>query len=501
MREVLDVVSQAYKEGRKIFLYGCGKYGLAIYEWLRLNQLENNVTAFVETTKTRAIEPCYKKRIIDLAELLAERKDAFVILAMNEKNRAECLPHLCQGGIPYYIIEKNEMIRITEEVNSVNEGFISEYPADNKVSGDLKHRILVVKMDGLGDVILCTPFLKALRKHRPDSEITMLVANNSYELMKLCPYLDRVLFFDASLYYVFPLRKKAEIIRNFMRETVGSGYDLTIVPRFDVDFYGASLMAFFSGAAQRVTYSEHSTTDKERANKGYDLLFSNVLYPSGVFHETVRDLHLLEATGVNLNEEDMRYACEVWEASESKCKIENCGIFDSTEGIYVVLGMSAAACKRIWPWQRFLRLAQMINESDNLTRIILCGQLANRKEIDNYVDEYGMSDYVFDCLNDTSIMDFVSIMKRSDYYIGNDTGLMHIAAACGKRIIEISCHPQNGNQTRENSPKRFGAWGCENIVLSPKQGIDDCVDECEKDYAHCIKEVTVDDVFKAYMTF
>ena len=57
-------------------------------------------------------------------------------------------------------------------------------------------RILVVRPDRIGDVLLSTPALSALRRALPDAFIAVLVAPHAYEIVELNPYVDRVLVLD-----------------------------------------------------------------------------------------------------------------------------------------------------------------------------------------------------------------------------------------------------------------------------------------------------------------
>src|SRR5947199_6407710 len=60
-------------------------------------------------------------------------------------------------------------------------------------------QILVVKLDFIGDWVLCTPFLRNLRRSAPQAHITVLVLERVYELATACPDVDRVVALRESL--------------------------------------------------------------------------------------------------------------------------------------------------------------------------------------------------------------------------------------------------------------------------------------------------------------
>ena len=55
------------------------------------------------------------------------------------------------------------------------------------------HAILLVRSDGIGDVILTAPFMRELRRAYPQAHITLVVAPHALNVAERCPYADRVL--------------------------------------------------------------------------------------------------------------------------------------------------------------------------------------------------------------------------------------------------------------------------------------------------------------------
>src|SRR5690349_12577035 len=95
--------------------------------------------------------------------------------------------------------------------------------------------ILVVKLDFIGDWVLCTPFLRNLRRSAPDARITALVLQRVFDLAEICRDLDRAVGLNES-------RQKALLAGNpgttgkFLADYRAGAFDIAIVPRRDVDF-------------------------------------------------------------------------------------------------------------------------------------------------------------------------------------------------------------------------------------------------------------------------
>ena len=53
-------------------------------------------------------------------------------------------------------------------------------------------KILIVRLDELGDMVLSTPFIREMRRAFPQADISMVVKNDLYELFELCPYVNEI---------------------------------------------------------------------------------------------------------------------------------------------------------------------------------------------------------------------------------------------------------------------------------------------------------------------
>ena len=102
----------------------------------------------------------------------------------------------------------------------------------------------------------------------------------------------------------------------------------------------------------------------------------------------------------------------------------------------------------------------------------------------------GVSNYV----GKTTLRETIGILRRVDFYLGGDTGPMHLAAACKLPGVVISCHPRGAAIDHSNSPYRFGPWQDEMMMVLQPYALPGCEDGCVKNYAHCINQITVADV-------
>jgi ADP-heptose:LPS heptosyltransferase len=90
-----------------------------------------------------------------------------------------------------------------------------------------------------------------------------------------------------------------------------------------------------------------------------------------------------------------------------------------------------------------------------------------------------------------------ALLEHVPLVVANDSGPMHLAAAAGAAVVEISCHPISGDPLHSNSPVRFRPWAKEYAVLQPPQPVEPCTRSCEWHEAHCILGVSVEAVREA----
>jgi len=105
--------------------------------------------------------------------------------------------------------------------------------------------------------------------------------------------------------------------------------------------------------------------------------------------------------------------------------------------------------------------------------------------------------HMINLIGQATLRQTAAILKMCNLFVGNDGGPMHLAAAVGTSIIEISCHPKSGSPKHHNSPRRFGPWKVQSTILQPEYAVAPCKDSCLSAKAHCIKSVTAEQVIKA----
>jgi ADP-heptose:LPS heptosyltransferase len=353
-------------------------------------------------------------------------------------------------------------------------------------------RVLIVRLDHLGDLILTSAFLREFRKNWPEAEITLLVDPASRPLVEQCPYIDHIEVYARFRPCAFGR------VRRFVRELYFAGrhlwphrFDLAVVPRWDTQLFREGLMAYLSGAKWRVGFSEEGNTIV-RTEESYEVLYTH-LAPSGVpQHEVRKSLELLTWMGGTVSETHT----EVWldvRSREFAASILSGSVTNEPVFRVVIMPGSSSASRR-WPAERFGEIAAWI-VNDFGWQVVLIGS-PGEAALGRIVETCCPSGVV-NLIGRTTPKQAAAVIERCQLYVGNDSGPMHMAAALGVPVVEISSHPADGSAAHERAPVRFSAWDVPAWIAQPAAGLEDCRDFCvpaEMGMAHCVLAVTIDQV-------
>jgi lipopolysaccharide heptosyltransferase II len=351
-------------------------------------------------------------------------------------------------------------------------------------------RILVIRLDGIGDLVLSTPFLRELRVAFPDAQITLITSPETTALFRNCGRIDRVISFR----WWKGLRPFARIIQSivlFQKRLKSEHFDLAIAPRFGPDFLDAVYLAYFSKATWRIGYSEDARRRKYWVDRGKDRLLTHVLSANGPKHEVERGLDIIRFLGIEPISDSLELGLDPKAAEFAADALKVVCGSSGTRPLLVAIAAGANGNDRIWPRERFAEIARWLAGLDD-TRILVMGGPLDADRANAIAAAAGHRAFSF--AGKATISQTCSLLSHCDVCIGADTGLIHLAAATGVRTVVVSNHSLAGDPEHDRSPARFAPRGRGHIVVRPASQLEPCLDGCEQHEPHCILGVTVDQV-------
>lgn len=336
-----------------------------------------------------------------------------------------------------------------------------------------ERRVLLIRTDRIGDVLLSTPAIKAVRDAYPDAYIAMMVSPYARDIINGNPYLDEIIIYDKngkhkswwdSVRFAFELRRKKFNLA------------LALHPTNRVH-----LVIFMAGIPKRIGYDYKLgflLTDRIKHTKQL-----------GEKHETEYALDLVRYLGIDPKDKKLfmpvRPESEDW--AEELLRREGINKSDKLLTIH-----PAASCiSRIWPSERFAELADKLIDKYGFKALIIAGPDPEHIKIAADVIAK-MRHSALNLAGKTSVSQLASLLKRCRLHISTDTGPMHIASSVGTPVIAIFGRKQKGL-----SPKRWGPTGEKSRVLHKDVGCIECLAHNCKINFKCLDAITVEDVLNA----
>lgn len=287
----------------------------------------------------------------------------------------------------------------------------------------MPNRYLIVQLADIGDLIVSTPALAALREARPDAYITLLTTAHAAPVIADTNLVDEVITFDkkqfngskaffqpANLRRVFALRKgHYDAVVFFHHFTLKLG-----TPKF-------ALIAWASGAKQVIGLDN---------GNGW---FLTQRLPDGGFgaeHQAQYWLDLVALLGASP---------EPRPSTVVVSKDLPAGIFPhlSTQHsvpstIVIHPGSGGYSLARRWDAAQFAGLGDALHERYN-AEIILVGSPNDGADI----VKAAMKTTPLDLTGKTTLAQLAGVIQSADLYIGADSGVMHLAASVGTPVVAI----------------------------------------------------------------
>jgi len=325
-------------------------------------------------------------------------------------------------------------------------------------------RFLVVRTDRIGDVLLSTLVLEALRLKYPEAHIAMLVSKGSKEVVDGNPFLNEVLVDEGE--------KASKLAKRLKAKRFDTAVVLHPTPRLAWALSRAKILIRV-GTGYR----------------GYSFLFTKRVYEhrkTAERHELEYNLSLAEALGAKLENPEPKIYLSSQDRDWAKKRLAQAGVREGEKLVGIHPGSGGTA--RDWKPERFGELGERIQRELG-AKVVVTGVKGERMLAEAVASKMSQSPVII--IGETSLKQLTAILEKESVFVSNSTGPMHLAAAVGTRVVAMF------PPIRACSPRRWGPWGKGHKAILPK------VPECKKcietkcQYCDCMDKISVDEVFTA----
>jgi lipopolysaccharide heptosyltransferase II len=338
-------------------------------------------------------------------------------------------------------------------------------------------RVLVVRLRSIGDTVLSTPSLIALKRFLPEAQIDILLEDWVAPVLEGFDAVDNILTVGVNS------KSRIEIARLIRRNKYDAAFNL----------HGGTTATFFiraSGAKYRVGYADYQ----------YKILYTHLLSSASDFwqkeftHSAEQQLALLGFVGMPVADKPKSRLTVTEKALNSineklaKSKIQN------SKSKIALFHPAAAFDTKQWATEKFARAAEFLSEKGLQTVAV-----ATKKEREILEKLHEISRVPITTFDDLTLPEITALASRAEIFVGNDSGIAHIAAAVETPSVVIF-GSSNINHWRPwtNAPNEivYSEKSCNHWVGGIHKGLENpkciyCVEV--KEVCEAIENILVDE--------
>ena len=335
-------------------------------------------------------------------------------------------------------------------------------------------RVLCIKLKHIGDVLLMTPAIRAMRQAWPACRIAALVPRGTEGVLEENPDLDAILTLD----------REAGIW--------GAGRALRAVRRFAPDLVlemgqgdREAILGWLSGARSRVGYAPGASGGWRRA------LLTRAVPWNGDQHMVETNLDLVRACGIDAGGSRPVLVVPPEARQRMAARLASAGL--SSDQLLVVVHAVSRWLFKAWPEAGCATVLTALGARQGVAVAVTSGPESREMEAARRIVRRAAAP-VIDLVGQTSLTDLAAVLERANLFLGVDSAPMHMAAALGIPVVALF---------GPSGERSWGPWGDEHVVLTSPFlcrpcGRDGCLGSKRSD---CLEAVPPEAVMEAVEPF
>ena len=329
-------------------------------------------------------------------------------------------------------------------------------------------RILLTRTDRIGDVVLSTPAIKAVRDKYLDAHIAFMVRPYAKDIVDGNPNLDEVIIYDKygkhksllrTIIFAFKLRKKK--------------FDLALMlhPTNRVH-----LIAYLAGIPQRIGYDRKLSC----------LLTKRIPHTKqeGKKHELEYTLDILRSIGIVAKDKELFVPVHENDIEKIEKLLSEHHV--DKNAALIAINPGASCPSKRWKEENFASLSDSLAGKYKAEILIVSDQasMESAKKVASF-----MKCEPINLAGRTTIGELAALLSKCKLFISNDSGPVHIACAVETPVVSIF-----GRKDPGLSPRRWGPTGVKTAVFHKDVGCKECLaHNCNIGFK-CLEAVTPEEV-------
>lgn len=339
------------------------------------------------------------------------------------------------------------------------------------------NRLLIIRPDHLGDMLLTTPAIKAIKAQRPQLSIHVLCGESCADLLAHFDEIDQVLTLPFPGFqrngaaggnpYLLALRSARKLRR--------VGYDSAIIMR--PDHWWGAMLAYLAGIPQRIGYSEPAVAPFLTVARA--LRHQHVVEQNWRLAEAFLEMQLPPEIRLD-------FPLQLADRKRADSLLTDRGISAGKPIICIHPGSGASS--KLWIAEKWAAVAEAISREFD-AQILFTGTAGDTAKIEEIAAKMHSDSHDF--AGSTTVGELAALYRRSLIALGPDSGAMHVAAAVHCPTVALF---------GPADPIEFAPWGdparhaviASDIACGPCRILDWRDDE--PDYHPCVRDISIERV-------
>jgi lipopolysaccharide heptosyltransferase II len=337
--------------------------------------------------------------------------------------------------------------------------------------------VLCVRLDALGDLLMTTPALRALKQSRPGRRLTLLTSPSGAEAAALLPDIDGIIIYDAPwMKATAPRAGPLPDLAMIDRLRRGSFDAAVIFTVYSQNPLPSAMLCYLAEVPLRLAHCRENP---------YQLLTRWVpdLEPDRlVRHEVRRQLDLVAAVGCRTDDDRLKIRISEGDAGRARDRLGAIGLDPS--GPWVLIHPGATAPSRRYPPEGFVEVATRLARDG--MRVVFTGGPSEIDLIEGIRAAVPVPTHSL--AGRLALGELAALIALAPLLIANNTGPVHVAAAVGTPVVDLYAltNPQH-------TP-----WAVPNRVLNHDVPCKYCYKSvCPEGHHRCLRLVTPETVVRA----
>lgn len=287
-------------------------------------------------------------------------------------------------------------------------------------------RVLAVRLDALGDVLMTTPALRALKQGAPGRHVTLLTSTAAAPVAELVPEIDEVIAHDVSWMKATAPGAGGAADRALVRRLRRGRFDAAVVfTVYSQSPLPAALLCLLAGVPLRLAHCRENP---------YQLLTDWVPEPEPgrlVRHEVRRQLDLVATVGARTGDERLSLHVPPSAHARAAALLDGLGVRGDR---WVLVHPGASAPARRYPPERFAEAARHLGARTGRA-IVFMGRQEEGALIDSI--RAAMRARSHSLAGQLDLAAMAALVARAPLLISNNTAPVHVASAMGTPVVDL----------------------------------------------------------------